>query len=456
MDTGEGGANDNVVYSNDFSYAPANGIEATFSHNVFVANRVVGSDYGIWGGYSFDSWIANNTLSFNRIGIAIEHGQGNRIVANRLTGDTTGVQLWADSIEQSDWGYPKHRDTRSRDNLVADNHFAMSRIGVRASNSTPLTLLGNRFVGVDTDLMSTTTVAARHDSTPTRQDGVFKSEIPIELRGLIPRALPNGHREWPSAPLAHLPRSAIIVDEWGPYDWRMPKLWPLDSTRAYPLRLAVLGPPGEWSIRQTRNTTAVSKRAGKIATVGVPDTIVVSPRTDSLGNWSIMLAFRASPRSAPVLVSYERFEPVIDWTERVFAWSDSTDPRTKPDAFAALLRGAPLVERHAPRLDLMWYRPPVAAIPSKQWALEATGAVDLPPGPYTLQTISDDAVRVWVDDSLAIDAWPPHESRVDVAPLSPGRHRLRVQYYQVDGWVELRVEILRGPPTASRGSPGPH
>jgi hypothetical protein len=104
----------------------------------------------------------------------------------------------------------------------------------------------------------------------------------------------------------------------------------------------------------------------------------------------------------------------------------------------------------------MWYRPTVPGIPSKQWALVATGTVDLPAGPYTLQTISDDAVRVWVDDSLAIDAWSPHESRVDVAPLPVGRHRLRVEYYQVDGWVELRVEILRGPPPLSRGSPGPH
>jgi len=140
----------------------------------------------------------------------------------------------------------------------------------------------------------------------------------------------------------------------------------------------------------------------------------------------------------------------------VFQWSDSTDPRTKPDAFAALLQGSPLLERRMPRLDLMWYRPPVPGIPATRWALESAGTVDLPPGAYSFRTISDDAVRVWVDGVLVIDDWAPHESSVAVAPLDGGRHELRVQYVQVDGWTELRLEILRGPPTASRGSPGPH
>jgi nitrous oxidase accessory protein NosD len=456
MDTGEGGANDNVVYSNDFSYSPANGIEATFSRNVFVWNHVYGSDYGIWGGYSFDSWITNNTLSFNRTGIAIEHGQGNRIVSNLLTGDTTSVRLWADSIEPSDWGYPKHRDTRSRDNLVADNLFMMNRVAVTASNSTPLTLRGNRFAKVDTDLSAINTVVVRHDSTPTREGGVLQSEVPAELRARLPARLSNGQRVWPPSPLARLPRSAIIVDEWGPYDWRTPKLWPLDSVRAVPLRLAVLGPPGTWTLDEARNVGALSKRAGRITKLGVPDTLVVTPRADSLGNWSVTLAFRANQGSALTLFSLNRFEPAIDWTERVFAWSDSTDPRTKPGAFAALLHGTPVLERHVPRLDVMWYRPTVAGIPSKQWALEATGTVNLPSGAYTLQTISDDAVRVWVDDRLVIDDWTPHESTVDGAALGGGRHELRVQYAQVDGWAELRLEILAGPPRSSRGSPGPH
>jgi hypothetical protein len=44
---------------------------------------------------------------------------------------------------------------------------------------------------------------------------------------------------------------------------------------------------------------------------------------------------------------------------------------------------------------------------------------------------------------------------VDHAPLAGGKHRLRVEYYQVDGWVELRLDIVRGSET-SRGTAGPH
>ena len=129
-------------------------------------------------------------------------------------------------------------------------------------------------------------------------------------------------------------------------------------------------------------------------------------------------------------------------------------PADEPDA--ALLRGAPMLERQEPRLDYMWYRPRITALPQERWALEATTTIELPPGEYTLRAISDDAARVWVDGRLAIDDWTPHESRVAHAPLAGGRHALRVEYHQVGGWSELRVEVLKGPPPRSTGSPGPH
>ena len=87
--------------------------------------------------------------------------------------------------------------------------------------------------------------------------------------------------------------------------------------------------------------------------------------------------------------------------------------------------------------------------------MEAMGTVTLPPGSYTLRAISDDAARVWVDGVLTIDDWAPHESVVDHAPLGGGRHELRVRYYQVDGWVELRLDIVRGV-ERSLGTAGPH
>ena len=73
MDTGEGGCNDNYLVKNDFSYAPTNGIEVTFSKNHIFYNIIKECDHGVWGGYSWETSITQNKFEKNRIGIAIEH-----------------------------------------------------------------------------------------------------------------------------------------------------------------------------------------------------------------------------------------------------------------------------------------------------------------------------------------------------------------------------------------------
>jgi hypothetical protein len=252
----------------------------------------------------------------------------------------------------------------------------------------------------------------------------------------------------------------MIVDAWGPYDWKSPKLWPVDSTRAVPLRLAVLGPPGEWRVIGHRGLAAVSASSGVVG-----DTVGVTPAADTPGDWMLTLEYRggatvsprgvAVPADVEVPFSYARFEPALRWQMRFYAWSDTTHPVDQPERFAALLRSEPVAEVQAPRLDFMWYQPTIAGVPREHMALEATSGLRLPPGTYTMRTISDDAVRVWVDDVLRIDHWEPHGSEVDVATIHGGVHQVRVQYYQDGGWTELRLEILRGVVTAEP-SPGPH
>ncbi len=429
MDTGEGGANDNLFYGNDFSFAPANAMEATFSRNAFVANRAEGSDYGLWGGYSFESKVVANCFVRNRIGIAIEHGQDNVIAANRFEGDSAAIRVWADSIEPSDWGYPKHRDTRSRDYRIEGNRFAGNRVVVDARNTAGIIRVNND-----------SAAAAALECAPP--------ELPAEFEKLVPRILGVAGRA-PGPALARRDRSAIVVDEWGPYDWRQPKLWPLDSTRAVPLQLGVLGPAGAWRVVSRRGLEQLSKSAGRIG-----DTLSVTPAPDSRGDWSLELEYRGGA-GKPSRFRYERFEPATDWAVRFWSWSDSTDLRRGPERFAELSNSLPILSRRESRLDYEWYRPAIKELPRERFALEATAAVSLPPGEYTLRTISDDGVRVSVDGRPVIDHWTPHESALDYAALAGGSHQLRVQYYQVDGWTELRVEILKGAARSS-GSPGPH
>ena len=456
MDTGQGGANDNVFYRNDFSFAPANAMEATFSRNSFVANRAEGSDYGIWGGYSFESRIVANCFVANRTGIAIEHGQDNAIVGNRFAGDTTAINLWGDPIEPSDWGYPKHRDTRSRDYRIERNEFQRNRVALRARNTAGITSLANHYAAVDS-LAVLRDTAAYHAAAgpqlpaPSLAAGdpcVPAPALPAEFAELDARL--GGARSLPITAAARRDRSAIVVDEWGPYDWRSPRLWPIDSSRAVPLRLRSLGPPGRWRVISQRGIARLSATAGRIG-----DTVVVTPAPGSGDDWRLDLEYRGGvtvdPRGIagragrPYRFSYGRFEPALRWTARFFGWNDSTDVRQDSLAFAAARQAKLLFERELPRLDFEWYRPQVAGLPLERWALEATGEVDLPAGSYQVRTISDDGIRLWVDGRLVIDRWTVHESAVDVSPLPGGKHSLRVQYFQSDGWTELRVEVLRLP-----------
>jgi parallel beta-helix repeat protein len=470
MDTGEGGANDNLFFGNDFSYAPTNGMEATFSRNMFIANRVVGSDHGLWGGYSFDSKIIGNDFSRNRIAIAIEHGQNNEISLNGFTADSTAISLWANPIEPSDWGYPKHRDTASRDYTISGNVFRHNRVQIRAANTTGVRLTNNTLDQQDSIYVVRDTVAwtigdnivraAEPISDAERETRASITPLPVPptVARLAPPPIPGAFM--PTATMRD--RSSIIVTEWGPYDWRSPLLWPSDTNRGPSIRLRVLGPPGDWDVVGHRGLTRVSKQHGAIGSSGI-DSITVTPAAGQTGDWELTLEHVGDERR-PVYpyeriserFTYRRFEPANNWNVKFFTWRDSTtDPQRNPAAVKSLLTGKPTLTRQATRLDYMWYRPTIKGIPQERFAIEATASVSLGAGEYTLRTISDDGVREWVDGKLVIDNWTPHESKVDHAPISGGKHDIRVEYYQLNGWTELRLDIVPGVVT-SEGSPGPH
>lgn len=435
MDTGDGGSNDNLFLGNDFSYAPTNAMEATFSRNDFVANRVMGSDHGLWGGYSFSSRIVGNCFAANRIGIAIEHGQDNVVARNSFARDSTAVWLWADPVAPSDWGYPKHRDTRSRDWRFEGNTFRDHRVGLRVRQTAGLVESGAVYLNVDTIAVMRDTTAVAFDH---RIDQVGTT---VEPCGGMPTIPTDWEARTPTVDAAEVPvtenslrpRGSIIVDEWGPYDWATPRLWPVDSTRDDVRSFQVLGPSGAWRVASMQGVARLSRRAG-----GSGDTIIVTPSPGHAGDWTLTIAGARGRR-----FGYTHFEPIRGWDVRYLNWADSTG-----------WGAAPFLSRREPRLDKMWYRPP-ADLPQANWALEATSTVDLPRGEYTLRTISDDAIQVWIDGKLAVDHADPHESLVDNVVMPAGRHTLQVRYRQVDGWMELRVEIVRGH-IFSAGSPGPH
>jgi parallel beta-helix repeat protein len=454
MDTGEGGANDNLIFYNDFSFAPTNGIEVTFSRNRLIGNVVEGSRYGVWGGYSWETEIRGNCFADNEFGVAIEHGQDNEIVGNRFDGDSLVISLWSRESEPADWGYPQHRDTRSRDHRVSDNVMAGNAALWRLDRTMRYDTVGNTVLSAVPD----------RPCRPHELLGAAFDSIATMLRGSafdsVAATPPGIQADIPTSPEARSPRSAIVVDEWGPYDGSSPKLWPVDTAQA-PARLMVLGPPGRWRVTSQFGVDALSNREGEVG-----DTLVVTPTASMAHDWRVELEYvgarTVSPRGqrleagVPVPFSFTRFDPPMDWTVRFFTWADSAgDPAEHPGGFAAMMEGPASFTRQEARLAYVWYRPVITELPEGRWALEATTSVTLPPGEYSLRAISDDGVRVWVDGELAVDHWEAHGSAVDYAPLTGGRHDLKVRYYQIDGWAEIQVDVVRGS-GRSPGSPGPH
>ena len=437
MDTGEGGVNGNLFYGNDFSHAPTNGIENTFSSNAFVNNRVEENWHGVWGGYSWETVFLGNRFARNDEAITIEHGQHIRIVGNSFDGDTTALRIWQNPSEPADWGYPQHRDTRSHDYVILGNRFRGNQVAFQVTDTREMRIAGNTFTAVDT-LTRTKGDTTGWSFTPSATGRPAPTPIPAEYRvaplpGGLDAMIPAGARRG---------RETIIVDEWGPYDWQSPKLWPVGRSDASPQRLRVLGPAGSWRVVGLEGVVSLSAEAGMVG-----DTLTVVPTGGREHDWRVELEYTGAkpfttrfgepvPANQPWRFGWERFEPEIAW-HLTFTAADSSGRRLDQAASATM---------DTTGLDLTWYRPPRPEVPQANVITEATGSVSLTPGDYLLRTISDDAVRVWLDDRLVLDDWHPGESHAKEATFTAtGSHRLRVEHWQKDGWYELRLDIERLP-----------
>jgi hypothetical protein len=248
--------------------------------------------------------------------------------------------------------------------------------------------------------------------------------------------------------------ASVLIDEWGPYDWRAPRLWPASladsATIRAPMRYVVLGPQGVWKMMAARGAT-LDKPDGQVG-----DTITITPAAGSVVDYDIEFEYRGEAVVAadgamgrggdPYRFRVRRFVAPIDWRIEIFAWDSTSDPRSSTGRIDAPAGAVPALVRADSVLDAMWSRPRWQGVPAERWRMVATGTVEVPAGgEYDLVAISDDGVRVWVDDQLVIDHWTAHESLVDRAPIAAGQRRLRVEYYQVDGWVEVRAEVVPRP-----------
>ena len=437
MDSGRGGSNDNVFFGNDFSHAVANGIEATFSRNQFLRNRIDECWHGVWAGYSYDTVFRDNTFANNEEGIAIEHGQNITIADNTFMGDQTGIRLWANASQDPNWGYPKNHDTRSRDYLIQQNTFSGQQTAVALTRTSNVRVQGNAYLSTAVPLQVGAEVTGLQFEPPS-------ARTPLTAYAEIPRR--------PGAADAMLPKGAsrgrqtIVVDDWGPYDFRSPKVWPSGKLSDRPLKFRVLGPEGKWELKSIRGGSASAQ------TGVVPAELTVTPSGTGLDltmTFEYVGAQIVTPRGqtyAPgtkVPFAYSAVDPAVNWTVKWWSYDVTSDPMTAPDAFEKRLRTEPAVTDTRSHLGFLSSGALAPGLPVDHVALRAEAAVQIPAGGLDLQVLGNDGVRVWVDGALVIDRWTLHDTRADRVPLAAGTRRIRIDYFDATSWAELQVSFLR-------------
>ena len=434
MDTGQGGANDNLFYGNDVSHAVANGFELTFSRNTVVRNRIDDSWHGIWGGYSFDSPIVNNTFTGNDEAIAIEHGQDIDIRNNRFADGGVGIRLWANAAQDPSWGYPKTRDTRSRNYVIAANEFTGLKTAIDVMRTQAIRLQANRFSAVGEEVRQGLEVLGleRSEAATPGAEGVAPTPMERGANAMLPSGARRG-------------RATIIVDEWGPYDYRSPKIWPSGRLDARPLTLRVLGPEGRWrlvSIRGARAAQQTGVVPGEITLRPAEPALDIAVELEYTGREVVTPRGQVIPAGTPSRFSYARFDPEIGWA--VNFWKLPADAGEVParETFAAIVKTPPVRTETLTRLGFANARSFGDGFTSRI-AVTAEGSVTLPPGRYELVVTSDDGIRLWLDDTLVLEDWTIHGPKEDRVALSGGTHRLRVEYFQNAGAAALQVVIVR-------------
>ena len=443
MDTGIGGCNDNFIYGNDFSYAPTNGIEVTFSRNLIMKNIVKDCDHGIWGGYSYDTDITDNTFENNRIGIAIEHGQNINIVLNGFTNDRTGIKLWSREKQPEDWIYAKKRNTESRNYWITANRFTANQHAFDILGTDTVVLSGNIKLMVDEYL----TLGDRVENIDTSRDAEFldmeyqKDERLQSIKAIqLPEIIvPQG-------------KNQMRITEWGPYDFRYPMVWlkSIDSIGLY--HFEILGPKGKWEFIKIKGFDIINNGANSFPSAFTAKLI------QSKDERIIQLKY-TGPSFANVFgkiqdsnisrsFDYKEFDPQVKWNVNWYKWDVLHDPAKDYTVFTTLFDTIPVYTAIADKIDYTWWGSIGKNLPADSFATVAVTKMILKENIYQIGITGDDYVKLFIDGKEVINAWDSKYTELDEnthhrisIKLSAGEHSFKIVHAENTGLATLQFYI---------------
>ncbi len=440
------GNNDNTFVGNDFSYAPAHGLEMTFSFgNRMLDNRFVGNAIcGIWGGYSSESIIASNHFEANgemaygleRGGINIEHGQRNLIARNVFLNNKCGVHLWWDNdagILKTPWA--RINGGESNDNRLLLNEFTDNTVGVQLRETTG-TVIANMSPDVAAPMLEADAASRAATTFSDTFDTVRLTGLELG-EDLSNRAIGDAR---PVGARTHLAgREHIIMTEWGPWDHASPLIQfvgSIDGADEYRL-LGNDGPiEGDFVTLVGDARVELDDRSARV----------------SAANDNTLTPYQLSWISNDDGVPATTVRGVLvtgSW--KVTTFSSPCDPREDVDRWRAAANDAAAVTLEVPRLDFAFgsggmteARQLDVQLPRNHFGVIATRTLSVPRGRYRINTTSDDGIRVWLDDELVIDDWTwhaPKRHHFDFELNQPRTLNLRVEYFELDGHAVLAVEV---------------
>lgn len=88
---------------------------------------------------------------------------------------------------------------------------------------------------------------------------------------------------------------------------------------------------------------------------------------------------------------------------------------------------------------------PDAKISSDQFIARWVKSQNFDAGTYRFTTVSDDGVRLWIDNNLIIDQWSDHASQTNTASvqLNAGVHAIKMEYYENGGGAVAKLNFTK-------------
>ncbi len=358
--------------------------------------------------------------------------------------------MWGNKEEPSDWGYPKYRDTRSKDYVIVANSINKIPIAFNISHTESLNIFNNNFFNCD-QLYKT-------DSTVVNLDSTFNDELSEKLSSDSSITIPVIKN--PNNPFKGVNelagRKKILITEWGPYDFRSPIIWNTNPTDTSDLlKFDLLGPKGKWKIKSFRGVENISSMSGEFP-ASITAKKIKSNRTDIV----IELEYNGSMITTPFgetvaagktyQFSFKKFFQPMDWQVKWFGFDSTSNPIKTGNLFTDGKMTAFKSEK-TDKLDYAWWGGIKGDDDHQytQFITVAEGTANIPKGKYELGVTWDDAVRVYIDGKLVIDEWNPSLYNFDESPHRTvrleldGNHHFRVEHVELGGFATLSLKLNR-------------